>query len=191
MSENAQRSRPIIETLYVSSLKEGLTEARKIEGVVRRAAKSLGLNDDIADDTVQDTWLATLIRQKAIEDDRKEAIINEAAWIASVGRNISVSAYRFAKKRDHVNIDTIDVPDDRSRRYERAIEQARQEADLYEAIASLPNEDRDLLVFCQLEGHTYAETAAHFGLTDGALRARLRRAKKTLREKLKASNSPE
>ena len=57
-----------------------------------------------------------------------------------------------------------------------------EHARLREAIAGLPEEQRDILVMTQLEGRSYEETARLLRISEGTVKSRLNRAREKLRE---------
>lgn len=61
---------------------------------------------------------------------------------------------------------------------------ADRHAQIRQAIASLPEEQRDALVLTQLEGKSYEETALLLGVSEGTVKSRVNRARSRLKELL-------
>ena len=59
---------------------------------------------------------------------------------------------------------------------------ADRQARIREAIAALPEEQRDALVLTQLEGKSYEETSDLLGISEGTVKSRVNRARKRLQE---------
>ena len=59
---------------------------------------------------------------------------------------------------------------------------AEEQRQLREAIAQLPEEQREALVMTQLEGIPYGEAAERLGTTEGTVKSRVNRAKSKLKE---------
>jgi RNA polymerase sigma-70 factor (ECF subfamily) len=69
------------------------------------------------------------------------------------------------------------VPDEAGRVESRIV--------LDEALASLPADQRAALLLYEVDGYTHAEIGEMFGVAEGSSKARVSRAKATLRERLK------
>ena len=57
-------------------------------------------------------------------------------------------------------------------------------AELWEAVEMLRPSQKDVFIYCKLEGHTLEETAAHFNLRLTAVNGRLCRAREAIRRLL-------
>ena len=65
---------------------------------------------------------------------------------------------------------------------EDQVVKAEEQRQLREAIAQLPEEQREALVMTQLEGIPYGEAAERLGITEGTVKSRVNRAKSKLKE---------
>ena len=63
---------------------------------------------------------------------------------------------------------------------------AENRRELREAIAALPEDQRDALVLTQLEGKSYEEAARLLGISEGTVKSRVNRARARLKERLAA-----
>ena len=111
------------------------------------------------------------------------------------GREVSISriaascSLDFLRKRKRERAESIeplreqgfDPPDENPGTEERVITADRQ-ARIREAIAALPEEQRDALVLTQLEGKSYEETSDLLGISEGTVKSRVNRARKRLQE---------
>ena len=68
---------------------------------------------------------------------------------------------------------------------EEKVLKAEEQARLREAIAALPEEQREALVLTQLEGVSYVEAAEQLGVSEGTVKSRVNRARTRLRELLR------
>lgn len=117
-------------------------------------------------------------------------------WLLVIATNSSrsLAASRRAKKRDSrvLRIESaedrerIDLPDrpERSSPEDQALRSELKEA-LEEAIATLDEESRSLIILRDLLGGSYEEIAAALELPLGTVKSRIHRARLELREKLR------
>lgn len=73
----------------------------------------------------------------------------------------------------------------------QALDQSQKVAQVRRAVAALPVHYREAIVMCDLEGLSYAETAAMIGCSEGTVRSRLHRARSLLVERLSRRNEKE
>jgi RNA polymerase sigma-70 factor (ECF subfamily) len=102
----------------------------------------------------------------------------------NVGRNASRSRRRY--RRALATIPAQDPAADASEDALRRLPLADTDRALAQAIDGLPRLDAHLLALTALEGYSITEAAGVLGLTDGAARVRLFRARKRLRATLGA-----
>jgi RNA polymerase sigma-70 factor (ECF subfamily) len=140
-----------------------------------------------ADDLVQETYL------KAYRFwDKYEKGTNIRAWLFRILKNSYINRYRKESKEP----DTVDYDDVKnfynSIRDESADPNDLQETlfgnllddDVANAIASLPDDFRTVVILCDIEGLTYEEIAEFVDCPLGTVRSRLHRGRKLLRAKL-------
>jgi len=108
-----------------------------------------------------------------------EGIDSLGAWLIRVARNKIIDRFRRKKTRaeyeSQVPRDATTEPDDRGYLREALIE----------AIDELPQEQRDVFIWNEIEGKTFEEIAAATGTSINTLLARKRYAIKFLRDYLK------
>jgi RNA polymerase sigma-70 factor (ECF subfamily) len=107
-------------------------------------------------------------------------------WVYRIAANCCMDFLRKRKREKSVSLEPLkeegfDPPDESPGTEETAV--IRDEhARLREAIAGLPEEQRDILVMTQLEGRSYEETARLLRISEGTVKSRLNRAREKLRE---------
>ena len=120
-----------------------------------------------AEDATQETFLA-LFRDR----EKLDAAESPRAWVLTVARNTAVSLFRSRRRAPPVveglaEAAPIEEPVDRDR--------------LHDALAGLPEDDRQLLQMRFLENKNAGEMAAATGRTRGSLATALCRALQRLR----------
>ena len=125
-----------------------------------------------AEDVVQQSFV------KAYEAmQRDAATLQLRPWLYRIAHNSALNALRDRGLR-HAELDEqldgVERPD-------QALERAQGLRDLVVAVQALPERQRDAILLRELEGRSYDEIAAALGVTDGAVRQLLNRARHTLR----------
>ncbi|MCA1442567.1 RNA polymerase sigma factor [Ensifer sp. IC4062] len=143
---------------------------------LRRFAISLCGSRDIADDLVQAACERALAGA-----ERFEAGTRFDAWMFRILRNLWIDHVRRQK--------TAGVQDDISERQDIAGAHGEREAEarltlktVAQAIADLPNEQREVLLLVCVEELSYREAADVLGIPIGTIMSRLARARKNLAE---------
>jgi RNA polymerase sigma-70 factor (ECF subfamily) len=138
---------------YVRGRTRSREDAEDITQSVFAEAVS-GLEQTAANSPPALAWLYTVARRRLIDQQRRQN--------APPARVISLDEARLEQRTpDHYGIDVAKA--------------------LAEAIASLPQEQQNVVVFKLVEGRRFAEIATHLGISEEACRARLSRALRTLR----------
>jgi RNA polymerase sigma-70 factor (ECF subfamily) len=149
------------------------------------------LNDpQEAEDVLQETFLSTY---RALPDFEGRSSLG--TWVYRIASNASLM--RLRKKRpDAVSVDEpleLDAGDSLPRQFvdwsslpedELLTDEARQVMD--EAVAELPESSRIVFILRDIEGLSTEETGDVLGLSEGAVKTRLHRARLGLRERLSA-----
>ena len=110
------------------------------------------------------------------------------SWVYRIAANCCLDALRKRKREQALSVENLaeqgfDPPDPKADTEGQVIAGAEQ-ARLREAIALLPEEQRDALILTQLEGLSYERTAQLLGVSEGTVKSRINRAKARLREML-------
>jgi RNA polymerase sigma factor (sigma-70 family) len=130
------------------------------------------LPDTRAEDVVQQTFMSAFQAMT-----HGEADINLRPWLYRIAHNGALNALRDRGLR-HLelegSLDGVERPD-------QATERRQRFRDVLGAVQSLPERQRDAIVLRELEGRSYDEIARELGVTGGAVRQLLNRARNTLR----------
>lgn len=150
------------------------------------ALKMTGDSDD-ASDLLQETYL------KAFRFwDKFEKGTNCKAWLFRIMKNTYINTYRKnTKEPDKVDYEEIEnfyenikPSSTDSAHLEKDIYDNLLDDELSEAISSLPEDFRTVVILCDIEGYTYDEIADFVDVPVGTVRSRLHRARKMLFTKL-------
>ncbi len=148
------------------------------EAIVERYRRALMryvsrlLPPERAEDVVQQSFV------KAYEAMHRDAAeLNLRPWLYRIAHNGALNALRdraLGHAELDERIDGVERPD-------QAFERAAGLRELLVAVQALPERQRDAILLRELEGRSYEEIAAALGVTDGAVRQLLNRARNSLR----------
>lgn len=130
---------------------------------------------DVADDLVQDTVIKAIRNASSLRDMKK---MN--SWLFAILANCWRDYLRRQKQTDDID-ECIFTDDDTP---ELAQERQNITDIVQQAIATLPQGQRQVLSLVDLEGFSYAEVAEIVGIPAGTVMSRLNRARKALSEQL-------
>ena len=108
---------------------------------------------------------------------RGGAELNLRPWLYRIAHNTALNALRDRGLRH----DELDERMDGVERPDQALERTQGLRDVLVAVQALPERQRDAILLRELEGRSYAEIALALGVTDGAVRQLLNRARNSLR----------
>ncbi|HTM76936.1 MAG TPA: sigma-70 family RNA polymerase sigma factor [Devosia sp.] len=139
---------------------------------LRRYARALTRNIDLADDLVQDCLERAISRRGLF---RPTGPVR--AWLFTILLNLYRNSLRSARRHgDTLDIDTLpELSTPATQPGHIAL------AELARAIETLPLEQKEALLLIALEGFSYAEAATVLGVPQGTLMSRLGRARASLR----------
>ncbi|MBN2760183.1 MAG: RNA polymerase sigma factor [Rhodobacteraceae bacterium] len=145
---------------------------------VRRYALSLCRKPDIADDLVQ-----TTVERAVIARDRFDLATSMQAWLFRILRNAWIDQTRRNATRG-TEVDIHDSPDAAIHDGDRAMaaHMALKETEI--ALATLPQDQQDVLRLVCFEELSYAEAAEVLDIPKGTVMSRLARARIALAEKM-------
>ncbi|MFN2616218.1 MAG: RNA polymerase sigma factor [Thermoleophilaceae bacterium] len=125
-----------------------------------------------AEDVVQQTFVNAYA---AMQGGNGELRLR--GWLHRIAHNTALNALRDrGLQHEQLNdqLDGVERPD-------QALERRQGLRDVLTAVQALPNRQRDALVLRELEGRSYEEIALELGVSGGAVRQLLNRARTTLR----------
>jgi RNA polymerase sigma factor (sigma-70 family) len=130
------------------------------------------LSGDRAEDAVQQTFV------KAYEAMRRDDNpLSLKAWLYRIAHNTALNGLRDKS----LSYEPLDPQLDGVERPDQASERRQGIRDVLAAVQELPTRQRDAIVLRELEGRSYEEIAGALGVTGGAVRQLLNRARTTLR----------
>ncbi len=110
------------------------------------------------------------------------------SWVYRIAANCCLDWLRKKKRDRSESMDALRDqgfdPADKAPGTEARVLAADERRRLREAIAALPEEQREALVLTQLEGVSYAEAAGITGVSEGTVKSRINRAREKLKELL-------
>lgn len=157
-------------------------EERAFEMVVRRYRASLvgycmrlGLSESRAEDAVQQCFLSALLALRRGDDVR-----DLRAWLGRIAHNVAVNLMRAGSVRREMALGVDGEIDERAIHIPDMEGGIAARAALAE-VAALPAMQREALLQSALGGRSYGEVALSMGVSEGAVRGLLHRARLTLR----------
>jgi RNA polymerase sigma-70 factor (ECF subfamily) len=142
-----------------------------------RAAWGLCGSREEAEDLVQETYARVLRKPRFLQSE------DDIGYLLRVLRNTFISSRRTAARRPQTTAmpeETDLLADPRAVRAESRLESA----ELYAAIAELPDDFRDALVAVDLVGLSYAEAARSLKTKEATVTTRLHRARQRVARRL-------
>ena len=147
---------------------------RHTPALYQLALRLAGWNVQEAEEMVQETWLRAV---EALTAFRWESGFR--TWLSGILINRSRELHRARKKEQHTIIaDALAVEISVSENFERL--------DLEQAIATLPNGYRQILVLHDVEGYTHEEISRLLEIEIGTSKSQLSRARSAVRNSLQA-----
>jgi RNA polymerase sigma-70 factor, ECF subfamily len=171
------------QVVITSASEMGASVDARVEQAVRehaqlafRIAFSVLRNHHDAEDAVQETFL------RVWRSSGKLAEVHDVkAWVARIAWRVAVDRRKVC--REVTMPEGFEVPETH-RIEETAI--SHQMLDLLDrAMRKLPRKEREALLLASVEGLSMAEAAQVLGTSEGTVRARVFRARKSLRERMK------
>ena len=149
--------------------------APRLKGYLMR----LGSSEAQAEELVQDVML-TVWRKAALFDRRKAAA---STWLFTVARNRRIDILRREKYPELDPEDPALVPDEEVQP-DDAVIMAERKAEVQSAMATLPEEQVELVKLAFYKGWSHSEIAKETGLPLGTVKSRLRLSFSRLKEAL-------
>ena len=141
---------------------------------------------ETAEDIVQETFLRAFRKRKEYR-----AIANFSTWLFTIAGNLAKSELRrrkrwrlFSLHKDDENDTGIDLPDE-SFRPDTVTESSIADVQIQQAILSLPENYRQVVLLRDVEGLSYQEISEISKCPVGTVKSRVNRARLKLQQKLK------
>lgn len=141
-----------------------------------RQLMAKGAGADAAADCAQEAFVRAYARWPLIRHYREPA-----AWVNRVASNLLIDGYRRVR-RDQAAAQ-LQV-EDRAVRSAETVDRVITQVDLRRAVAALPRQQRRATELHYFEALSTEDAAAEIGISGGALRFHLSRARESLREQL-------
>ncbi len=150
-----------------------------------RAAWGLCGSREEAEDLVQETFAQVLRKPRLLRSE------DDIGYLLRVLRNTFFSARRTAARRPQTAPlpDELDLLEDRSPAVPSP-EQAIENAELFAAISSLPDEFRDALIAIDVVGLSYREASRALRVREATITTRLHRARQRVARTLTSGSGP-
>lgn len=190
-------ARSTAETGFIERLKAGESEAfdtfvTRYSADVYALLYRLTENAEDAGDLTQETFLSAL---KAIKKFRGDADLK--TWLFRIAINESRNRFRWWKRRKREKTvsldDTIGSSDvaihetlsgDSASPEEDTLRRERERG-IHDALLTMPDIYREVIVLCDIEGFSYEEIATALEINIGTVKSRIARGREELRRKLK------
>jgi RNA polymerase sigma-70 factor (ECF subfamily) len=140
---------------------------------LRRYARALTRNADLADDLVQDTLMRAISKVHLWQTGT-----NIRAWLFTIMHNQHVNAVRRAVLEQRM-VDIDEAPSSLVATTDPTASTRLRELEW--ALARLPDEQREVILLVGLEGMSYERTAQILDVPIGTVRSRLSRGRNALR----------
>ena len=136
-------------------------------------------------ENAEDCGQETMIRiWRSLDSYRGECALE--SWVYRIAANCCMDFLRKKKRDKSVSVEPMREqgfdPADPSPGTEEQAVAADEQRRLREAVAQLPEEQREALILTQLEKIPYEETAKALGVSEGTVKSRVNRAKARLKE---------
>lgn len=179
----AARKRYIDETDLLMQLREGDVQAfdrlyeRYAKDIFRRI-KSLVQDQAITEELHQDVFMKVWENRAKLPDVSFEAVLLRTA------KSISIDFYRKAVRDRHMTERLITISTELYNQVEDLIDFNETNDALKAAIAKLPPQRRKIFSTCKLEGKSYEEAAAEFGVSLSTVKDHMAKARQFIREEM-------
>ncbi len=158
----------------------------RYQHIVYRFARAMTGASDVAEDVTQEVFVA-LIRNLGRYDPNRGTL---STYLYGVARN--VSRHRLRRERRFLSMDSTDlVMPDEGRPEDPAndLASAQTIARLRRALVMLPSRYREVIVLCDLHEQPSPVVAEIVGITSTAVRSRLHRGRRMLKQRMKRLES--
>lgn len=136
-----------------------------VELVYRYVYYRVGVHS-LTEDLTSETFLRALRRIRDFRWQGKDF----GAWLMTIARNLATDHFKAGRTRLELATEDMGQHDDATEGPEMTVLAGLTNEVLLQALAKLPDEQRDCVVMRFLQGMSIAETAAVLGRSDGAVK---------------------
>ena len=151
---------------------------------VKRHTSSMLRNSDETDDVVQDVILKTWLHLSSFRGES-----SFRSWMTRIAINQSLMLYRKRRSRPIFSPAEVDIPAAEQNAPDRVALRQENIRRVWRAAARLPEQYRQVLLMRDIEEKNSQETTESLGLTVGAVKSRLFRARAMLSVHLRAESA--
>ncbi len=108
-------------------------------------------------------------------------------WLYRIASNVSNRYWRRNRRRETVNLETFDLPDQQPGGSEK-VDDSEQIDKIKDAVVALSAKARQVIILHYMQHLTIAEAAQAAGIRQGTFKSRLSRALNALKERLTSEN---
>jgi len=120
----------------------------------------------LAEDLTSETFFRALRSMTGFRWQGKDF----GAWLMTIARNLATDHFKAGRTRLELTTEDMGLHDDATEGPESSVLASLTNEILLQALAQLPDEQRDCIVMRFLQGMTIAETAQVLGRSDGAIK---------------------
>lgn len=152
--------------------------APRLKGYLMRLGADQALAEELAQEVMITVW------RKAHQFDRRQASV--ATWLYTIARNRRIDVFRREKFPDYDPDDPVLLPAEEIQP-DDAVEASQREDLVRAALATLPEEQAELIQLAFFRGWTHSEIAEKQDLPLGTVKSRLRLAFRKLKASLEGT----
>jgi RNA polymerase sigma factor (sigma-70 family) len=144
---------------------------RRHRGELERYCRRLGVPEHRAEDVLQQSFTRAWVALRG-----GSVVAQPRPWLFRIVHNNALNAHRSARLRRHEPIESAALA-----AVAADVETGLFARDALRQVAALPQMQRDAVVMTAIEGRSHEEAAGVLGVSDGAVRGLVHRARTTLR----------
>jgi RNA polymerase sigma-70 factor, ECF subfamily len=132
---------------------------------------------DEAEDLTQEIFIRVYQNLKSFRSESGSF----QSWLMKIGRNLIIDHYRrtrrFQQSAGTEEMETMNLPDDRTPNPQRGVEQSEAARFLRDGLQALSPELKEAIILRDLEGMAYEEIADLLSIPEGTVKSRINRAR--------------
>lgn len=137
-------------------------------------------NQQLSEDISHDTYLKALKNIGQLKDPEQTT-----AWLKKIAKNLFLD-YKKSAAQSKPHVDFEECLDSEHSRMAAGQSMGPNNPDTQilamQALQSLDDEDRNLVILVDIEGHSYAEVSSSLGMKEGTVKSKVFRARKKILE---------